>query len=453
MIHERSSLLSQLLWPLVATFVVVLLSGGVVIWGLISHTAFATIAREIDAEFDVLAQRTQRLKIVAVVDDIDYRLTHNIPDRQKSVFSLIDVDGSQLIGNVDVWPSGMKESGAVKRVKLTVDGRADDYLVGVRRVEDDYTLLIGRSLGELHALQSILMWSLIVVGSCVIVAAIGIASVIGGRLAARFEAINATILSARALNAPETQMDFGRDEIGRLSGSVDIMVSTLHRQMHHQQNIASVIAHEFRSPLAQLRAALRSQIQRDASITEDAGQSLETVEGLLSLCDSLLDIAAHESTFAAPSSIVALDDVAVIIIDLFRDLAEDKSITLLHETSDAHVLGDKSLLSRLLANLVENALYATPRDGAVSIRTFRHDRFSVLRVEDTGPGVEVPEMDAMIRQGQTAGANETDQRTGHGIGLRMLQAIAIRHGAAISVSNRSPGLRIDVRFPGLNTAA
>jgi signal transduction histidine kinase len=113
------------------------------------------------------------------------------------------------------------------------------------------------------------------------------------------------------------------------------------------------------------------------------------------------------------------------------------------------VAGDPDALSRLLVNLLDNAVRHAASQVCVSVRG--DDGWAVLTVSDDGPGI--PAEDAERAFGRFARLDDARNRTedhgvqGSGLGLAIVRSTAEAHGGSISLSDAGPGLRAEVRLP------
>ncbi len=125
--------------------------------------------------------------------------------------------------------------------------------------------------------------------------------------------------------------------------------------------------------------------------------SIAEADGLISTFNSLLLIAeaetgAHRDTL----ELMDLSEVIHDIADLYEPVAEDRGVTLRFVApSRVSVRGNRSLLARAAANLVENALKYTPQGGSVTVATgINRDDRPTFSVRDTGPGIPKPTANA-----------------------------------------------------------
>jgi signal transduction histidine kinase len=107
--------------------------------------------------------------------------------------------------------------------------------------------------------------------------------------------------------------------------------------------------------------------------------------------------------------------------------------------------GNRHLLSRAIANLVENALKYTPPPGRIQISLTASDGAARLVVGDSGPGIPRESRDKVFDRFVRL---ETSRTTpGNGLGLSLARAVIRLHGGAVALEDNRPGLRVVVTLP------
>ncbi|MEE4163437.1 MAG: HAMP domain-containing sensor histidine kinase [Woeseiaceae bacterium] len=394
-----------------------------------------------------MKQRTERLKVVAVVDAIDYRLLRSLANEIDSVYSLIDADGTVVTGNLDAWPAAARA--AARGEFLTLQGivaeRDEEFVARVEPLHGGFQLLVGRTLRRSRQFSQSVAGVIAASGGVLFVALCGTVIASGLNVNGRFRRIGTTIDEARGGDRSARAAIEGDDEITDLALQVNEMLDTLNRQLHHLREISRVIAHEFRSPLStQIR---RLEQALDTQADDEIEAALIQAEALLSLCQGLLEISEHETAYFDSADTVEVSDIVADQLELFRERFDEKGVELSVSAAPAQLRGDRWLLTRLVANLVENALAASLPGGCVSLRVAEEQGARVvLSVRDEGRGVIVPDLEGLIFTANP-GKAESASTESHGIGLRMVRAIAIRHGARVTFSNHKPGTEVRVAFP------
>lgn len=202
----------------------------------------------------------------------------------------------------------------------------------------------------------------------------------------------------------------------------------------------SAANHDLRQPFQALRLfhhllTERLKDPRDRSIADRMGEALDSGEKLL---HSLLEVATLDAGVVRPN--VADVPVAMVLAQLeaeFRAAAGEKGLGLRVRACDAVVRTDATLLTRMLRDLVRNALAYTPMGGVV-IGCRRRGQWLRMEVWDTGAGIPAEQLDAIFEDFVQLGNPERDRRNGLGLGLSKVRRKAALLGHALEVRSR-PG--------------
>lgn len=141
---------------------------------------------------------------------------------------------------------------------------------------------------------------------------------------------------------------------------------------------------------------------------------------------------------------IPLHEVASEIAELFGEVAESKEIELERSLHPAFIVGERALIERLTANLVDNALKYSPPGSAVRLRVRADADGALLEISDKGQGLaNFPETPGML----LARGQATQDVAGTGLGLALVLRIAERHDAQVHFADREGGgLMVAVRF-------
>ena len=240
------------------------------------------------------------------------------------------------------------------------------------------------------------------------------------------------------------------DDLDRLSQTLNRMLDRIAELMESLRQVSADIAHDLKTPLARLRHRLeviQAQTPRAGAQGDAVDAAIAGVDEILAIFGALLRIAQIESgTRRAGFRDLDLSSVFVDVVEAFSPAAEDGGKRL-----DAKVkagiafMGDRELLTQMLANLIENAILHTPagRHIEVSLGSDR-DRI-VATVTDNGPGIP-PEQRERIFQ-RFVRLERSRSTPGSGLGLSVVKAVADLHAIALEVRDAKPGLQIILRFP------
>jgi signal transduction histidine kinase len=247
------------------------------------------------------------------------------------------------------------------------------------------------------------------------------------------------------------------DELRRLVEDFNKMASELQRQRAELERtnrleawaeMARQVAHEIKNPLTpiQLNAEHLRRVHADSG--EPLGPVLrDCVETILAQVRLLRQISSEFSNFAssptARPSVVRVPDLVRDIVDPYRAGLGGR-IELQVDAPDAlpPVLVDRTLVTRSLTNVVENALHAMPGRGTLSVTATAEGTFVAIRVSDTGAGMD-PE--ALARAFEPYFSTKA---TGTGLGLPIAKRNVELSGGTVAIeSERDRGTSVIVRLP------
>jgi len=250
-----------------------------------------------------------------------------------------------------------------------------------------------------------------------------------------------------------------RDEIKELADTFDEMLGRLAAAFDAQRRFVANASHELRTPLTRLRAlidvsladpdadaaALRAMAERVQAAAEDQER----------LIDGLLTLAQGERGLDRAQPIDLADLVTSVLPATASRHPGPHQPQVLTELGPAATAGDRDLLARLVANLIDNALSYNIADGWVRIRTGYQDGQATLQVTNTGPVLPAEVVPTLLEpfRRQLPDRTSTSTRRGSGLGLSIVAAITDAHGGTLDLAAQDGGgLQITVRLPAQPSA-
>ncbi|MGA0542106.1 ATP-binding protein [Neotabrizicola sp. VNH66] len=397
------------------------------------------------ADLGGLAALYEQRRIIALRQAIEYRAAAGSAEE---MFLLTDRQGRVLAGTLDALPAGVAAAGEGfapdPAQEVVLDGTR--WLLVVRELPGGFPLLVGRSLAPVDDTLAALrrgMLGLVAVllGAGAALGWLSARQVMGriGRINDLADRVAAGDLDARLPGARST------DEFGLLETHVHAMLDRIANLNRATHRLSDTIAHEMRTPLNRMLRKL-DQIQGQEDV---AGEVRAEMRQAIRVFDSLLDISRAEADQGTGGGLVPVDLSAVAseMWELYEALAEDKGlIPEARIEPGLVVLGDRNLLAQVIANLLDNAIkYCGPGDNLRLVA--KGGTNPVLRVEDSGPGLP-PGMGEEVFDRFTRAERDRDRGIkGHGLGLALVRAIALRHGARLSLPRATKGLTVEIAFP------
>jgi signal transduction histidine kinase len=138
---------------------------------------------------------------------------------------------------------------------------------------------------------------------------------------------------------------------------------------------------------------------------------------------------------------VVLSDVVDRAVDLYRDVADAKGVTLKGDGGSLEgrksvVSGDRTRLEQVAANLLDNAIKYTSPGGTVDVAIERGGLNATIVVRDTGAGIPTSELPRIWDRLFRGDASRSER--GLGLGLSLVKAIVEAHGGTVGVTSE-PG--------------
>jgi signal transduction histidine kinase len=211
-----------------------------------------------------------------------------------------------------------------------------------------------------------------------------------------------------------------------------------------QRRFVADAAHELRTPLAGLTTALEVARNHPGTSETLADDLLAGHRRLARLVNDLLLLAAIDGRAAGRAEPV---DLAGVLTDCSRrPVPDDVSLRLGH-LDRVFVVGDETQLSRVISNLVDNALrYA---GSAVELSVRRDGRHAVVSVSDDGPGIPVADRARIWERFARLDDDRSRTGGGSGLGLAIVRELTAAHGGSVAVTSTqpAPGATFLVRLP------
>ena len=386
----------------------------------------------------------------ALKNFIDARVRMQIPGER--ILLLTDASMHPLAGNLAAWPSGMPATQGTYTIDVrSTDGRPGERpehtaLVHVATL-GGYNLLVGRD-NKLFAPLETRFWY----GLSAAVAVLLIAGLVGGlmtrrALLLRIHSIRQTvsaIIHGDLKHRLPTHMS--GDELNTLSRTINGMLDQIELLVHGVRNVSNSIAHDLRTPLAELRSRLEELALIRPSTEETYAEidaAVADVDRVIRIFDALLRLAEIDAGMRR-SGFVPLDvaEVAAAAVEFYAPAAELKNIGLTFRSDGpVPVAGDPVLLAQALSNLIDNALKYAPESGAIEVAVGRRgDGAAQIVVTDDGPGIADAEKAKVVERFYRGDASRGTP--GVGLGLSLVQAVAKLHGSVLELADQNPGLRV-----------
>ncbi len=237
--------------------------------------------------------------------------------------------------------------------------------------------------------------------------------------------------------------------------AINRLLARVEQSMQAQRRFVADAAHELRSPMTAL--SLQAERLANADMSELARERLKAlrqgIERGRSLLNQLLDLAKAQAAIERPETSVSVLHVYRCALEDLMPLAQARQIDVgVEGERDARVRVNEADLLAVVKNLVDNAIRYTPMGGTVDLSVSTQDGHAILRIQDSGPGIQVTERERVFDPFYRTLGND---QVGSGLGLSIVKAITDRMGAELELGFsdeiKRSGLCVRVRMPLTDT--
>ena len=272
------------------------------------------------------------------------------------------------------------------------------------------------------------------------------------RLTATAREVGAGRLGARSNSDPAgPELDLLAATLDRMAERLQESIDSERRADRVRRDLVTAVSHDLRTPLAGLRAMVEAI---DDGVVDDSEglhtyitEMKQSVHSLSQLVDDLFELVQLDaSAIEAESGRARLEAVVAAAVDACRGNALEKGLTMETDLGDAGQRVCSPRITRVLQNLLQNAIRHTPADGTVRVKArVDTDRLELV-VTDTGEGIPASQLDRVFEPfWRGDGARSTP---GAGLGLALAKRITETLGGDIRVdSPPREGTRFAVVLP------
>jgi signal transduction histidine kinase len=387
------------------------------------------------------------------IDIIAYHLGED--PRGVQFAGLFRPDGTRIAGNLDGLPPDLRLDGSVQsaQVKRTsADGGVETRVVRAigQSLPGGDVLVLGRDVDEAIEISKVVGQALALGLIPALVLCLAVGALLSMRAERRIADVNRHVQRIVAGDLRERLPKLaGDDPFAKLASIVNGMLDEIETLVRAIAGIGNDIAHDLRTPLTRVRLMLergRTNAQTLEQFRLVADKAVAGIDQSLAMTTALLRLVEIEnSRRSAAFGKVALAELVHEVGELYEPIAEGKNIALRIDLAHSPIVyGDHDLLMEAIVNLVDNAVKFTPAGGRVEIALLRRNTESVIRVKDTGAGINEIERDAVLKRFYRS--EKLKSAPGFGLGLNLVAAIVKLHGFRLTIYPGS-GCVVEIASP------
>ena len=317
----------------------------------------------------------------------------------------------------------------------------DDMRVSGQRVNTpagDYTVLVAGGSEAVEATARTVALLLACVAPIIIGVAAGASYWLVRRSLQSVDTIRSRVAEISTSDLAErVPVPTSRDEIAALAVTMNEMLARIEAGHRAQQRFLGDASHELRSPLATIISGL--EVAEAHPELLDAELAINTLlpeaQRMRTLIEDLLMLArADEQSLVLRKEVIALDDLAEVEAARVR---RETECTIYTDICPARLTGDPAALSRMIRNVVDNAVRHA--NSLIAIEVSSRNGTAILTISDDGPGIAPAERTRVFERFVRLDADRSRSGGGAGLGLAIVAEVVAAHGGTVTIDDRSGG--------------
>ncbi|HEX9523712.1 MAG TPA: HAMP domain-containing sensor histidine kinase [Reyranella sp.] len=213
--------------------------------------------------------------------------------------------------------------------------------------------------------------------------------------------------------------------IRRQKDELTMALARVSRLLDERSEIVATVAHDLQSPLAGIRALLRTIPDRVEGNGAKLREIARTCADMQSAISRLLDTHAAESGETI-LDVVDLDKLFAEVAATAIPAAAEKGIALLCDARGLYARAEPLILARAIGNLLSNAVKFAPKDSSVRLEARSRGPYVRVSVTDRGPGIAASEAKSLFKKFTRLSPQPTGSEPSSGLGLYIVQSLANR---------------------------
>jgi two-component system heavy metal sensor histidine kinase CusS len=233
--------------------------------------------------------------------------------------------------------------------------------------------------------------------------------------------------------------------------SFNDMIGRLEEGFTRLSNFSEDIAHELRTPLANLITQTQVALSRARGQSEYRDllySNLEEQERLAKMVNDMLWLAKSDHGLIKPTLVrLSVAEEIQRLFDFFEALADEKQVSLVLDAQDLLVRADRDMLLRAVSNLLSNAIRHTPSGAQVTVRVETDDTLVSVSVHNPGRVIPAEHLPRIFDRFYRVDASRQRESEGAGLGLAIAKSIVDLHKGRIGVHSESGATTFTLWLP------
>ncbi len=223
-----------------------------------------------------------------------------------------------------------------------------------------------------------------------------------------------------------------------------------------RRDFSANVSHELKTPLTTIKGFgelfENGLLVNVEDIKKYGGMIERESERLLFLINDIIRLSEIEEKTEKILSPINLYDCAEYAINLLKQKASTKDISIIFNGTDIIVNGHEGYMNELFINLIDNAIKYNKDGGYITVNLSENDKFANISIEDTGIGISPQDCERIFERFYRVDKSHSKKIGGTGLGLSIVKHIVNYHNGQIHIeSELGKGTKLSIDIPKTNS--
>jgi len=446
---RRKSLYKKLFTFVMVIFLISIIVMGALLFGFLGsfftdqkEENLKIIGKEVAETTLVLAQSRTSAQV--------YRLSVNsIADATDTDIFILDRNGNIVISSIDTFSGTLQdmflkgiEEGKTKTFYGKMNGEMNTSMLAVRvpiinRSEIEGAVLVSIPMPEIAKIRREILANFCGHVTIIVLVVAVLLYFLAGRITKPISKLSNAAKSIANGNFRERVEIDEIEEIAELGETFNEMAESIEQFENRRNSFVANISHDLRTPMTTITGFVQGIL--DGTIPEEKHEwylsiVLDESKRLSRIVTDLLDISKLEQgSFNLEPGDFDINELTRLTIIKLEKKITDKNIMLSveFERDGLYVNADKDAISRVLTNLLDNAIKFTDEGGFIDVRVGTKDSKAYVSVQNSGLGIAQEELSHIFDRFYKTDKSRSLDKNGAGLGLYIVKSIMQAHGERV----------------------
>lgn len=245
----------------------------------------------------------------------------------------------------------------------------------------------------------------------------------------------------KSVSGRKYQIDISRlDFEDKIVGIVLLLFDITEREFAEKtrREFTANVSHELKTPLQSIIGSaelIENNMVKKEDLPRFIGYIRKESKHLLNLISDIIKLSQLDEGISLKKEEIDVFDLASLVVENLKSFADKKKVSIILNGEETKIMAVKSLIYDLIFNICDNAIKYNTQDGKVKITVKNDGKFIVIKIEDTGIGIEKEHLERIFERFYRVDKSHSKSSGGTGLGLSIVKHIVSYHNGEVKLDS------------------